>query len=137
MKVNLTGLDTTAGKVGKASVKINGKLIEWDVKTKAAAGTELEAGAGTTFDQAIQKAGFKTGEFTITYNTSDVTITAAAEGKNVIKGFKVTGEAATDAVKFEKDATDNGRGVNKSDVLKLQVGDTNDRDRKSVVRERV
>ena len=108
-----------------ASVKINGKVVEWSVKTASA--TQLSAGSGITFDDAIQKAGFKAGEFTIDYTVNNkVTITAAAEGKNVIKGFKVTGEAAPDTAKFTKDAVKNGRGVNKSDILKLQVGDTND-----------
>ena len=101
-------------------------MIEWDVKTVETNGTKLAEGT-TTFDAAIQKAGFKTGEFKVNYGVdTKITITAAAEGKNVIKGFKVTGEAATDAAKFTKDAVKNGRGVNKSDVLKLQVGDTND-----------
>ena len=125
LEVKLEGLNAVANKEGMASVKINGKVVEWSVKTASA--TQLSAGSGITFDDAIQKAGFKAGEFTIDYTVNNkVTITAAAEGKNVIKGFKVTGEAAPDTAKFTKDAVKNGRGVNKSDILKLQVGDTND-----------
>ena len=110
LEVKLEGLNAVANKEGMASVKINGKVVEWSVKTASA--TQLSAGSGITFDDAIQKAGFKAGEFTIDYTVNNkVTITAAAEGKNVIKGFKVTGEAAPDTAKFTKDAVKNGRGV--------------------------
>ena len=126
LEVGLAGLNKTDGTVGKASVKINGKLIEWDVKTDGAGGNQLKE-AGDAFKNAIKAAGFAEDDFTIDYTVAgSVTITAKAEGKNVIKGFKVTGEAAPDGAKFEKDASTTGRGVNKSDILKLQVGDTND-----------
>ena len=100
-------------------------MIEWDVETDGVAGTKLKE-AGNAFKNAIKAAGFAEDDFKITYNATNITITAKAEGKNVIKGFKVTGEAAPDTAKFTKDAVKNGRGVNKSDILKLQVGDTND-----------
>ena len=124
LEVKLEGLHADANKVGVASVKINGKLVEWNVKTVSA--TKLTED-GNAFKTAITAAGFGADDFTIDYNTAGkVTISAKAEGKNVIKGFKVTGEAAPETAKFTKDAVKNGRGVNKSDVLKLQVGDTND-----------
>ena len=126
LEVGLAGLNKTDGTVGKASVKINGKLIEWDVKTDGVAGTKIKEDGGVSFKNAIKAAGFAEDDFKITYNAANITITAKAEGKNVIKGFKVTGGAAPDTAKFTKDAVKNGRGVNKSDILKLQVGDTND-----------
>ena len=111
MKVTLSGLHATANTEGKASVKINGKVVEWDVKTATV--TKLAEGA-ITFKVALKNAGFGEDDFTIDYSdAASITITAAAAGKNVIKGFKVTGEAAMETAKFEKDATDNGRGVNK------------------------
>ena len=88
--------------------------------------TKIKEDGGVSFKNAIKAAGFAEDDFKITYNAANITITAKAEGKNVIKGFKVTGGAAPDTAKFTKDAVKNGRGVNKSDILKLQVGDTND-----------
>ena len=96
LEVGLAGLNKTDGTVGKASVKINGKLIEWDVKTDGVAGTKIKEDGGVSFKNAIKAAGFAEDDFKITYNAANITITAKAEGKNVIKGFKVTGGAAPD-----------------------------------------
>ena len=126
-KTTLEGLNKTAAKTGKASVQINGKLVEWSVKTANANGNELETDGANAFNDAIKAAGFKDGEFTITYAAGNIEIKAAAAGKNKIKGFKVTGEAnEANEGKFKLDAVAKGIGRNAGEVLKLQVGDTND-----------
>ena len=126
-KTTLEGLNKTAAKTEKASIQINGKLVEWSVKTANANGNELETDGANAFNDAIKAAGFKDGEFTITYAAGNIEIKAAAAGKNKIKGFKVTGEAnEANEGKFKLDAVAKGIGRNAGEVLKLQVGDTND-----------
>ena len=91
--MDTTNLSATVGAEGKASVRINGKMVTWDVKV-ATAGTKLEDGS-VKFEDALKNAGFNDGDFTINYEDDKITIEAAADGKNRISAFKLTGAATT------------------------------------------
>ena len=79
LEVKLENLSTTQNATAKASVRINGKMVTWDVKTTDAAGNKLEDGATNAFKNALKAAGFNDTDFTVTYTTaSKITIAAAA-----------------------------------------------------------
>ena len=127
--MDTTNLSATVGAEGKASVRINGKMVTWDVKV-ATAGTKLEDGS-VKFEDALKNAGFNDGDFTINYEDDKITIEAAADGKNRISAFKLTGAATTATTTATVSGTAGEDGLGKAArgagaALKLQIGDTND-----------
>ena len=120
-------LTKVANTKGKASVRINGKMVTWDVETDGADGKKLKD--NNSFKNAIKAAGFNDTDFKVTYEDNKITIEAAADGKNRISAFKLTGDAVTSATTITVDADKNGLGKaarGAGAALKLQIGDTND-----------
>ena len=127
--MDTTNLSATVGAEGKASVRINGKMVTWDVKV-ATAGTTLEDGS-VKFEDALKSAGFEADSFEITYAANAITIEAKDEGKNRISAFKLTGAATTATTTATVSGTAGEDGLGKAArgagaALKLQIGDTND-----------
>ena len=131
LEITTANLSGTVGDTGKASARINGKLVTWDVKV-ATANTKLEDGSANAFKNALKAAGFNDDDFTVDYDDNKITIAvkAGVEGKNRISAFKLTGAAVTGTTTITPDTADGTNGLGKAArgagaALKLQIGDTN------------
>ena len=132
LEVKLENLSITQNATAKASVRINGKMVTWDVKTDGTGGNKLADGATNAFKNALKAAGFNDTDFKVEYGTATkITISAAAEGKNRISAFKLSGDAVTGTTKLTPETADDKNGLGNNikkagAALKLQIGDTND-----------
>ena len=115
MEITTANLSGTVGDTGKASARINGKLVTWDVKV-ATANTKLEDGSANAFKNALKAAGFNDDDFTVDYDDNKITIAvkAGVEGKNRISAFKLTGAAVTGTTTITPDTADGKNGLGKA-----------------------